>query len=108
MNLLWSVKSEVKTVLWCMNTHLSVFLGRGVNRCHGYNKPEGLFPGGVIFLSVYSYYTYYDTISMKRVIIMRAAEIRSCAYTGCWYLAHSLILFKGLNILKSYPNPLSL
>lgn len=81
---------------------------RGVNRCHGYDKTEDLLPGGVIFLSVYSYYTYYNTVGVKRVIIMRAAEIRSCACTGCWCLAHSLILFKGLNILKSYPNPLSL
>ena len=80
----------------------------GVNRCHGYNKAGGWFSGAVILLSVYSYYTYYNIISMKRVIIMRAAEIRSRASTGCWYLAHSLILLKGLDVLKPYPNTLSL
>lgn len=52
----------------------------GVNRCHVYNKAEDFFPGAVMFLSVYSYYTYYYTISMKKVIIMTAAEIRSCAW----------------------------
>lgn len=67
-----------------------------------------LVPHAVIFLSVYSYYTYYNTITMIWFIIMKAAEIRSCACTGCWCIAHSLILFKGLDQLKPYPNTLSL
>lgn len=92
-----------------VHAHVSVSAwDRGANRCHGYNKAEDLFTGAVIFIYVYSYYTYYNTISMKRVIIMRAAKIRSCACTGCWYLAHSLILFKGLDVLKLYPNTSSL
>lgn len=94
-----------------MGVHASVPLSAQhtvINKCHGYSQAENLFPSAVIFLSVYSYYTYYKTISMKRFIIMRAAEIRSCACAGCWYIAHSLILFKGLDQLKPYPNTLSL
>lgn len=72
-----SVRSTFPSVRsMCVSIHACIAMlvyDTGVNRCHVYNKAEDLFPGAVIFLPVYSHYTYFYTISTKKVIIMTAA-----------------------------------